>query len=72
MSELIKRHKEMLNFLSSAKPAGVKAVMKTASPELVRTLCEFCLNVLEGNVPLTACQNRRMHRYKTIIVLVKT
>jgi hypothetical protein len=38
--------------------------MKTASPELVRILCECCHNVLKGNVPLSATQKRRLRRYK--------
>ena len=64
MSEVVKQHGEMLKFLSRAKPPLVKAVVKNASPQLVKTLCECCHNVLKGNVPLTPVQKRRLRRHK--------
>jgi hypothetical protein len=64
MSEKLKQHGEMLRFLHRATPQAVHSVMKTASPELVRLLCECCHNVLKGNVPLSTTQKRRLHRYK--------
>jgi hypothetical protein len=48
----IKRHGEMLHFMRAAKPTGIKAVLKTASPDLVSKLCKCCHDVLEGNVHL--------------------
>lgn len=64
MATKVKRHGEMLQVLSRANPAAVKAIMKTASPELVTTLCECCHNILKGNVPLTVGQKRQLRRYK--------
>lgn len=64
MAETMKQHCEMLRFLGGANPTAVKAIMKTASPDLVRTLCECCHNVLKGNVPLTAAQKTRLRRHK--------
>lgn len=63
----LKRHGEIVRFLATAKPAAVKAVMKTASPALVKTLCECCHNVLKGNVPLTSDQKRKLQRYKSSV-----
>ena len=65
MSESVKRQGEMLRFLARAKPPTVKAIVKNASPQLVKTLCECCHNVLKGNVPLTTAQKRRLRRHKT-------
>ena len=67
MSEKVKREQEMLRFLVRAKPPAVKAVVKSASPHLIQTLCECCHNVLKGNVPLTPAQKRRLRRHKTSI-----
>jgi hypothetical protein len=64
MSEKVKQHGEMLRFLRRATSQGVWIVMKTASPELVRILCECCHNVLKGNVQLSATQKCRLRRYK--------
>ncbi len=62
MSESVKRQGEMLRLLARAKPPVVKAVVKNASPHLVKTLCECCHNVLKGNV-----QKRRLRRHKAIL-----
>ena len=64
MSESVKRQGEMLRFLARAKPSAVKAVVENATPQLVKTLCECCHNVLKGNVPLTPGQKRRLRRHK--------
>lgn len=64
MSKPMKSQGEMLRFLSGAKPPVVKAVLKTASTNLIRTLCECCHNVLKGNVPLSKGQKRRLNRYR--------
>ena len=36
----------------------------TSSPEVIRTLCECALNVLKGNVPLTAHQKTKLRKHK--------
>ena len=65
MSACVKRQGDLLKVLGSAKPPAVKALIKSASPELVRTLCECCHNVLKGNVNITSAQKRRLRRHKT-------
>lgn len=60
----MKRHGEMIRLLARAKPPAVKTVIKAASPELVKFLCECSHNVLRGNVPLTTCQKRRLRCHK--------
>lgn len=64
MSESVRRHGEMLKFLQRANPSAVKAIIKTASPDLIRTLCECSHNVLKGNVRLTPHQKRKLSRHK--------
>ena len=64
MAETLKKHGEMLKFLSAMKPATAKTIVKAVSPEFIRVLCECCHNVLKGNVPLTANQKRKLCRHK--------
>ena len=54
----------MLKLLCGAKPSMVKAVLKGASPDLIRTLCECSLNILKGNVRLSAAQKKQLSRHK--------
>lgn len=72
MSHLLRKNAPLLRMLSKAKPRSVKALIKTADKDLVHTLCECGLNVLKGNVPLTANQKRRLSRHKgTLRALVR-
>lgn len=64
MSTSVKKHSEMLRFLGNANPTAVKAVLKTASPDLIQTLCECCHNVLKGNVRLNQRQKNQLRRHK--------
>ena len=64
MSSKILRHKDELKALSRAKPRTVKAIIKTIDDDLLKTLCECCLNVLKGNISITPSQKRRLSSYK--------
>lgn len=64
MSASLNKHGEILKFLGRAKPNTVKPIIKAASPELVRALCECCHNVLKGNVRVTPAQKKRLSRHK--------
>ncbi|KAL8583655.1 hypothetical protein ACOMHN_037378 [Nucella lapillus] len=50
--------------LSLAKPPVTKDILKDASPDLVRVICECCLNVLKGNVALPPRQKKTLSKYK--------
>ena len=54
----------MIQFLCHTKPSVTKLVLKNASPDLIKSLSEICLNVLKGNVPLTAAQKSKLSRFK--------
>jgi hypothetical protein len=60
----------MLRFLCGAKPSVVKAVMKGASPDLMKAISECSLNVLKGNVRLTQAQKRRLCKHKQSLRLL--
>ena len=54
----------MLQLLCGAKPALIKAVLKGASPDLIKALSECSLNILKGHVHLTPAQKKQLSRYK--------
>lgn len=70
MSNRIKRNAPHLKLLSKAKPTLAKAILKNATPDLLAALCECCLNILKGNVPLTPAQKKRLSRHKNNLRLL--
>lgn len=54
----------MLQLLCGAKPSVIKAVLKGASPDLIKALSECSLNILKGHVHLTPAQKKQLSRYK--------
>ena len=59
-----KKHASTLRLSREANLTLVKAVMKSASPDLVKSICECYLNVLKGHLPLTSTQMSRLRRHK--------
>jgi len=53
--------------LFKAKPAMAKAIIKHADKELINTLCECCLNIAKGRVPLTTSQKHKLTKHKKIV-----
>ena len=64
MAAKLLRHKDELRLLSHAKPRTVRAIIKTADNNLLKSLCECCLNVLKGNIPMTTKQRQKLSKYK--------
>ena len=62
--KVLRKHGEMLKFLERANPSVVKAALKTASPDLINTVCECSHNIMRLNVRLSPSQKRRLGRYK--------
>ena len=60
----MKRNEPLLRLLQKLKPSAVKAVLKEASPDLIKALCECTLNVLKGNVKLNSAQRKKLSRHK--------
>ena len=60
----LKTHLPLLKYLAHGKPGIVCALMRDASPELVRILCECAHNTLKGNVSLNPSQEKKLHKFK--------
>jgi len=60
----IKSNFHHLQVLKTAKPQLRKAILKNCNSELVKTISECVLNVLRNNLQLTACQKKRLKKFK--------
>lgn len=67
MSARVRKHLPLLKWMSQCKPQTVKSVLKGVDKEVLDVLCECCLNVLKGNVPLSPAQKRRLKKQKTVL-----
>lgn len=70
MSKNLKKNKEVLKYLSKARPTIVKTFIRSADLGLVNAISECCLNVLKGNVPLNSKQKNRLRNYKNQLRLL--
>lgn len=64
MSNLLRRNGAILKVLCKASPATTKALIQSASPDLVKALCECALNVLKGRVTVSSLQKKKLTRHK--------
>ena len=64
MSAKIRKFTPHLKILATSRPKVCKVLLKSASGDLIKCLCECVLNVIKGNVPLTPAQKRRLKRHK--------
>jgi hypothetical protein len=50
--------------LKTAKPQLRKVILKNCSNELAKSISECVLNVLHDNLKLSACQKKRLRKFK--------
>ena len=60
----IRSNYHALQVLKTADPKLRKAILANCKCDLVKTLSECSLNLLRGNVKLTPCQKRKLHKYR--------
>lgn len=60
----VKRHVHLLHLLSTATPQQRKAILRTASKEQIKLLCEICQNLLAGNISINT---KKLHSYRKTI-----
>ena len=68
----MKRNASVLQVLHKCKPSVVKAVLKGASPDLIKALCECSLNILKGRIKLSPTQKKKLSRHKNNLRLLAT
>lgn len=57
----IRKHQHFLQILAKSHPSQRKALVRTATTEQIKCLCEICLNILVGNVPVNI-QKLKKHK----------
>lgn len=63
----LKTHKHTLHVLKNCNPLIRRTILKSASPELIKTLCEICMNTLNGNAKISGNCKKQLKIYKNPI-----
>ena len=63
-SSRVRKQAPILKYLCKANPRQARAIINTADNELLNTLCECSLNVLQGRIPVTPHQKQKLRRFK--------
>ena len=73
MSKALKNSQHYIQLLAKSGPKRRKALLGQATGEELRGLCEICLNLLKGNIPLSDRDFQKLKRNsKTIKVLASS
>jgi hypothetical protein len=64
MMKRVKSNYHHLQVLKPAKPQLRKAIINNCNNELVKSIYECVLNVLRNNLKLTACQKKKLQKFK--------
>ena len=68
----LKKHIPQLKALKKASPKRRRKILIDANAELIKCICECCLNIINGNVKITKAQRRKLSRHaKTLRALAK-
>ena len=63
----IKSNYHALQVLKSVDSKLRKAIIANCKSELLKTLSEWSLNLLRGNVKLTQCQKRKLRKHRVFL-----
>ncbi len=57
----------MLYVLKKSKSKLRKNILKDAEPEVIKTICELCINTLNGNIKIPIKCRNHLKKYKRTI-----
>lgn len=60
----LKKHQHFLHILAQSHPTQKRALLKTANNGQLESLCEICLNILKGNIPVNSY---KLKKYKNTL-----
>ena len=63
----LRSHYHALHVLKGAAPKLRKAIILNGDKQLVNSICECVLNVLNGNVELSSCVKRKLRKHKNVL-----
>lgn len=72
MSSNVKKHLPVLQVLCRCSPKLRKQLLKNADNNLIRSICECCANVLNGNVVLQNHQLKKLKNIKISLDVIST
>jgi hypothetical protein len=67
MSKRLQKNLELLKILRKAKPSQRKAILESADNGLIYCLCECIVNILHGNVRITANRKRELAKHVKVL-----
>lgn len=67
MTKRIVRNLELIKALNHCNSVAKKHMLKNAQPEVVNAICDCIHNVLQGNVPLSHHNKRKLKSKKEIL-----
>ena len=67
MSERMRHNSDLLRVLARASKTQRKAILETCHIDLIKCLAEISLNVLEGVVPISPIEKKKLKRYKSLL-----
>jgi hypothetical protein len=67
MSAGVKKNFSLLRALESATPRTRRAILSTATQQLILSLSEICANLLAGNIKLSPAERAQLRRHKTLL-----
>ena len=63
----IKSNYHALHVLKTANPKLRKAILQNANRELILSIVECALNVLNGNCKISECTKRKLGKHKSVL-----
>jgi len=63
----LQRNLSLLHSLNEANLARRTKLLKAADRDLVKTLCDCCRNILNGNVTITPARQKTLIRHKNVV-----
>lgn len=65
--EKLARCKPYLQVLANTNSSVQKEILKTGDKDLILSICNLCLNIINGNIQLSAQSLDRLRKYKTVL-----
>ena len=63
----LRSHYHALHLLKGAAPKLRKTIILNGDKQLVNSICECVLNVLNGNIELSSCVKRKLRKHKNVL-----
>lgn len=63
----VKKHLPILKLIQTAKPKLRKSLISHCDLDFINTLVECVFNTVNGNIPLTETEKRKLKKFKTVL-----